>query len=120
MGDDDGDNEICRNNLSACIRGNRHEIIEIDPDVSPLLATMIDEISVNENSIDLRIDPIDSSLPHNNLTITKLDIKMPAALNRKARPKGSEKTNVIGLSKCKKKLGTVPQRFIEMNNLAKN
>ena len=52
------------------------------------------------------------------LTVTKLNIKMPPALKRRGRPKNSEKTNVIGLPKKKGKVATLC-RYVDMKNSEK-
>ena len=55
----------------------------------------------------------------NELTITTLNIKMPPKLTKRGRPKGSEKTNVIGLPKKKNAKASTLTQFVDMKNSEK-
>lgn len=84
----------------------------IDSEVKICLKFLIDQVIQEE---------IESQnvIGDQSIAITKIKtIKMPPAIKRKGRPKGSDKTNVIGTTKTSKK--KLPcERFIEMRQADK-
>ena len=81
-----------------------------------LLSLGDDHHEANETTEEPRPAATDSA---NELTITTLNIKMPPKLNMRGRPKGSDKTNVIGLPKTKRTGKATLTRFVDMKNSEK-
>ena len=87
----------------------------IDYVVKEVMKSLIENIDPID-SIDMEIERDDFQ----SLTISKIkSIKVPPTLKRKGRPKGSEKTNAIGLPKMPKSKKKKCQTFSELRNSAK-